>query len=397
MSEPRATITSGPPMERRTGRPRVMLRMVIMLACVGVLFFLVFGFGVFRNIMIGRFLATLSNPPQTVAVVQAETSLWQPALSTVGSIVAINGANLSSEISGIVDTIDFKSGEDVQSGQLLLTLRANNDPALLAQLQATAALDQITYQRDIKQFQADAVAQATVDTDRATLLAAQAQVRAQQALMAEKQVKAPFAGRLGIRLVDIGQYLAAGTEIVTLQQLNPLFIDFYLPQQALAQIAVGQAVTVGIDAYPDQTFTGTISAINSAVDTTTRMVQIRATLANDGLLLRPGMFGTVSVNVGTAQNLITLPLTAIAYNSYGETVYIVTHGKDAKGKAALIANQTFVKLGDTRGDQVAVLQGVAAGDQVVNAGQLKLKNGSIVTINNSTPLPNDINPNPPNE
>ena len=127
------------------------------------------------------------------------------------------------------------------------------------------------------------------------------------------------------------------------------------------------------------------------------MVQIRATLANDGLLLRPGMFGTVSVNVGTAQNLITLPLTAIAYNSYGETVYIVTHGKDAKGKAALIANQTFVKLGDTRGDQVAVLQGVAAGDQVVNAGQLKLKNGSIVTINNSTPLPNDINPNPPNE
>jgi len=396
MTEQRASFTSGP-RAPHPGRPRIALRMIIMLAFVAVLFFLVFGFGVFRNIMIGRFLATLSNPPQTVSTVEAQSSPWQPALSTVGSVVAINGANLSSEIAGIVDTINFKSGEDVQAGQLLLTLRANNDPAVLAQLQATAELDRITYQRDLKQFQADAVAQATVDSDRATLLAAQAQVQAQQALIAEKQVRAPFAGRLGIRLVDIGQYLAAGTEIVTLQQLNPLFIDFYVPQQALAQINVGQTVIVGIDAYPDKNFTGTISAINSAVDTTTRMVQVRATLANDDLLLRPGMFGTVNVSVGAAQNLITLPLTAVAYNSYGATVYIVSHGKDAKGKDQLIANQVFVTLGDTRGDQVAVLNGVAAGDQVVNAGQLKLKNGSIVTINNSTQLPNDMNPNPPNE
>jgi membrane fusion protein (multidrug efflux system) len=397
MSEQRATSPSGPPPEPRARRPRIALRMVIMLAAVGVLFFLVFGFGVFRSIMIGRFLATLSNPPQTVATVPAQTSPWQPALSTVGSVVAINGANLSSETSGIVDTIDFKSGEDVKAGELLLTLRPNNDPAVLAQLQATAEINQITYQRDVKQFNADAVAQATVDTDRATLLASQAQVQAQQALMAEKQIKAPFAGRLGIRLVDIGQYLAAGTEIVTLQQLDPLFIDFYLPQQALAQISVGQAVTVGIDAYPDKSFAGTISAINSAVDSTTRMVQIRATLPNDDLLLRPGMFGTVSVNVGAANDLITLPSTAIAYNSYGETVYIVSHGKDAKGKDELIANQVFVKLGDTRGDQVSILQGVKAGDQVVNAGQLKLKNGSPVTINNSIQMPNDMNPNPPNE
>lgn len=373
------------------------LRMVVMLACIGVLFFLVFGFGVFRNIMIARYLATLSNPPQTVATVTATITPWQPALNSVGSLVAINGADLSAEVAGIVDTIDFKSGDDVKAGQLLLTLRPNNDPAVLAQLQATAELDQINYQRDVKQFHANAVAQATVDTDRATLQSAEAQVQAQQALMAEKQVKAPFAGRLGIRQVNLGQYLAAGTTIVTLQQLNPLYIDFYLPQQALAQIAVGQQVDVGIDAYPGQHFTGTVAAINSAVDTTTRTVQVRATLQNAALKLRPGMFGTVKVSVGQPENLVTLPQTAIAYNSYGDTVFIVTHATDAKGRDELVAHQVFVTLGDTRGDQVAVLRGVAAGDQVVNAGQLKLKNGSVVRINNSIEPPNEPNPNPPNE
>ncbi len=392
MSEKIAPVALPPPR-----RPRVVLRLVVMLVCVGVLFFLVFGFGVFRNIMIARFLTTLSNPPQTVAIVQAQSTPWQSALNSVGSLVAINGANLSSEVSGIVDTIDFDSGQTVKTGQLLLTLRANNDPAVLEQLQAVSALDAITYDRDVKQFSADAVSQAVVDTDRATLASAQAQVQAQQELMAEKQVKAPFAGTLGIRQVDLGQYLAAGTQIVTLQQLNPLYIDFYLPQQALAQIGVGQKVSIGIDAFPDKSFQGEISAINSAVGTTTRTVQVRATLRNDDLLLRPGMFGTVSVDVGQPKNLVTLPLTAVAYNSYGDTIFVVTHGKDAKGKDDLVAHQAFVVLGDTRGDQVAVLDGIKDGDQVVNAGQLKLKNGSVVLINNSIEPPNQPNPNPPNE
>jgi membrane fusion protein (multidrug efflux system) len=255
-------------------RPRPVRRLVIMLLAVGILFFLVFGFGAFRSFEIGKFLATLSNPPQTVATIQAATQPWQASLNSVGSVVAINGANLSAQIDGIVDTIDFKSGESVPAGQLLLTLRPVNDAALLAQLQATAALDAINYQRDLKQFQADAVSMATVDADAASLKTATAQVEAQQALISEKQIRAPFAGTLGIRQVDIGQYLAAGTEIVTLQQLNPLFVDFYLPQQALAQIAVGQAVSIGVDAFPGKTFPGTITAINSALDTATRTVQV---------------------------------------------------------------------------------------------------------------------------
>ncbi len=382
-------------------------RLVIMLLAVGIVFGLIFGFGAFRNIMIGKFLATLSNPSQTVAAIKAADMPWQPSLHAVGSLVAINGANLSAEVSGVVDTIHFESGEDVAAGTLLLTLRANNDPAVLAQLQATAALDEVNYRRDVKQLAADGVSQATVDTDRATLASANAQVQAQQLLIAEKQIRAPFAGRLGIRQVDLGQYLSAGTEIVTLQQLDPLYVDFYVPQQALSQINVGQALTVSIDAFPGRGFPGTITAINSAIDTTTRMVQVRAGLSNPGLVLRPGMFATVDVGIGQPQNFVTLPQTAITYNPYGDTVFIVTPdnkplaGKTPNGKAAkgggLVANQQFVTEGETRGDQVAITRGVNVGDQVVTAGQIKLKNGSPVTINNSIQPTNDANPSPPNE
>ena len=382
-------------------------RLVIMLLAVGIVFGLIFGFGAFRNIMIGKFLATLSNPSQTVAAIKAADMPWQPSLHAVGSLVAINGANLSAEVSGVVDTIHFESGEDVAAGTLLLTLRANNDPAVLAQLQATAALDEVNYRRDVKQLAADGVSQATVDTDRATLASANAQVQAQQLVIAEKQIRAPFAGRLGIRQVDLGQYLSAGTEIVTLQQLDPLYVDFYVPQQALSQINVGQALTVSIDAFPGRGFPGTITAINSAIDTTTRMVQVRAGLSNPGLVLRPGMFATVDVGIGQPQNFVTLPQTAITYNPYGDTVFIVTPdnkppaGKTPNGKAAkgggLVANQQFVTEGETRGDQVAITRGVNVGDQVVTAGQIKLKNGSPVTINNSIQPTNDANPSPPNE
>ncbi len=372
-------------------------RLIIMLALVAVVLGGVFGFGAFKGIMIGKFLATLSNPPQTVATITAAETQWQPSLNAVGSIVAINGANVSAEVAGIVDTINFKSGDNVAKGALLVTLRPNNDNAVLAQLQATAKLDAIDYQRDLKQFQADAVSQAQVDTDRATFEAAQAQVAAQQALIDEKQIKAPFAGTLGIRQVDVGQYLTAGTQIVTLQQLNPLYVDFYVSQQALAQISVGQTVTATVDAFPGQSFSGTIESINAAVDTTTRTVQVRATISNDALLLRPGMFASVNIGVGQPHNFITLPQTAITYNPYGDTVYVVVSGKDANGNETLIAKQQFVQVGDTRGDQIAITKGLNVGDVVVTAGQLKLHQGSIVMINNSIQMSNDPHPNPPNE
>jgi membrane fusion protein (multidrug efflux system) len=376
---------------------RIVGRLVIVVAVLAILFALVFGWGALKSHFIGKFLATLPYQPQTVSDITAGETSWQPSMSAVGSVVAINGANLSSEVSGIVDTINFESGDNVTPGQTLLTLRSNNDPALLAQLQATAAVDESNYERDRKQFRADAVSQAQVDTDHATYLAAQAQVQGQLAQMAEKVVKAPFAGTLGIRQVNLGQYLAAGTEIVSLQQLDPLFVDFYLPQQALAQIKTGQPVKVLVDAFPGQSFAGTISAINSAVDTASRTIQVRAKIENASLRLRPGMFATVTIAVGTPASLVTLPQTTITYNPYGDTVYVLHNGQDHFGKPALIANQTFVQVGDTRGDQVAILKGLAPGDRVVTAGQLKLHNGSTVTVDNAVPVPDETNPNPPNE
>lgn len=367
-------------------------RMTIMLVIVVVIFALVFGWGALRAVFIGKFLKSFANQVQTVATIQAQETPWQPAVQSVGTLTAINGASLSAEIGGIVDSINFESGKDVQKGEVLLTLRPNTDPAVLAQYQAQARLDAITYARDQKQFAANAIAQAQLDTDRANLDAAQAQVAAQQASMAEKIVRAPFSGRLGIRQVDLGQYLQAGTAIVTLEQLNPLFVDFYLPQQALAQLQVGQAVDVGLDAYPGQSFKAKITAIGATVDAATRSIAVRAVLENDQLRLRPGMFTTVSVETGAAQEAVTLPQTAITYSSYGDTVYLVKHGKDA-----LVASQVFVTLGATRGDQVQVLSGVKPGDEVVTAGQVKLHNGSPVAVNNTIQPGNDANPNPPNE
>jgi len=372
-------------------------RMIIMLACVGLLFGAVFGFGAFKSYMIGQFLKGFANQTQTVATTIATTSEWQPQISSVGSLVAVNGASLSSETAGIVDSIHFDSGADVPAGALLLTLRANNDPAVLAQLQAAASLDAITTARDVKQLQADAISQAQLDTDRANLQAAEAQVQSQEALMAEKQIRAPFAGRLGIRQVDVGQYLPMGTAIVTLEQLNPLYVDFYLPQQTLSALSAGQQVQVTLDAFPGETFPAKLVAIDAVVDPATRNVQVRATLANDALKLRPGMFASVSIGVGTQQSLITLPQTAISYNPYGDTVFIVEHAKDSSGKPELLAQQVFVTLGDTRGDQVSVLSGVNPGDEVVTAGQLKLRNGAPITVNNVVQPTNNPNPTPPNQ
>lgn len=372
-------------------------RMTIMLVVVLVIFAGLAGWGVLRSIFIGKFLKTFANQVQTVAAIKAEETPWQPSLQTVGTVTAINGASLSAEVGGIVDSINFESGADVQKGDVLLTLRPNNDPAVLAQLQAQARLDAINYARDQKQFAANAVSQSTVDTDRANLDAANAQVAAQQASMAEKIVRAPFSGRLGIRQVDLGQYLQPGTAIVTLEQLNPLFVDFYLPQQSIAQLQTGQKVDVSVDAYPGQSFAAQITAIGATIDSATRSLAVRATLANDELKLRPGMFASIAVESGAPKQAITLPQTAISYSSYGDTVYLITAGKDAQGQDAQVAKQVFVTLGATRGDQVQVLSGVQAGDEVVTAGQVKLHNGAPVTINNSIQPDNSPNPNPPNE
>jgi membrane fusion protein (multidrug efflux system) len=371
--------------------------MVIMLIAVAIVFGGIFGFQVFKAAMIKKFMSSMQAPPQTVSTTKAELSPWQPKIEAVGSLRAVRGSDLSLEVSGVVDSISFNSGDDVKQGDVLLKLRAADDVAKLESLQATAVLNQLTYDRDLKQFKIQAVSQATLDTDKANLKNAQAQVTQQQAILDKKTLRAPFAGHLGIRAVDLGQYLSAGTAIVTLQALDPVYMDFFVPQQSVARIHIGAAVTVNVDAFKDRTFPGEISAINPKVDASSRNVQIRATLKNADHKLLPGMYATVDILTGAPENYVTLPQTAITYNPYGDTVYVVDDkgggsGGEAGGKSQLIARQSFVTTGPTRGDQVAVLKGVSAGQTVVTAGQIKLHNGSPVLINNSIMPTADASP-----
>jgi membrane fusion protein (multidrug efflux system) len=365
-------------------------RMVIMLVAVAVVFGGIFGFQAFKASMIKQFMSSMSAPPQTVSATKAGYSEWQPKIEAVGSLRAVKGADLSLEVSGVVDSISFNSGDDVEQGAPLLKLRADDDIAKLESLQATADLNEITFDRDQKQFKMQAVSQATLDTDTANLKNAKAQVAQQQAILDKKFLRAPFAGHLGIRAVDLGQYLGAGTVIVTLQALDPIFVDFFVPQQSVDQVRLGQAVSLKVDAFQDRTFAGEISAVNPKVDPSSRNVQIRATLKNADHKLIPGMYATIDITTGAPQSYITLPQTVITYNPYGDTVYVVdSKTPAADGKPVYVARQTFVTTGPTRGDQVAVLKGVNDGDMIVTAGQLKLHNGSTVLIDNSiTPTAN---------
>jgi len=359
------------------------------------------GIAWFKNMVAGKIhesLAGLATAPQTVSTTEATAEEWQPQLQTVGTLRAVNGTDISPQVAGVISAIHFESGADVTKGTLLLELQAADDIAKLQSLQATAALARITYNRDLQQLKAQAVSQQTVDTDAQNLKSAEAQVVQQQATVDYKMIRAPFDGHLGIRMVDLGQYLSPGTPVVTLQALDPIFVDFYLPEQALAQIKVGQTLTISVDTFPGGTFAGKIAAINSRVDAATRNVQVRAQVDNPDHKLLPGMFATVEINTGAPQRLVTLPLTSIAFNPYGNTVYIVEDkGTGPNGQPQKIARQTFVTTGATRGDQVAVVSGVKEGQVVVTAGQNKLHNGSPITVNNTVQPTADARPTPTDE
>ena len=370
-------------------------RMIVMLVAVAVVFGGIFGFISFGHYMRDKFMHSMGMPPQTVSTMIAATEDWQPKLLAVGSLRAVNGTNLSPQVAGTVSAIHFESGADVKAGALLVELAQSDDQGKLRSLQATVALDRITLNRDEKQLQVHAVSQQVVDTDEQNLKNAQGQVDQQQATLDYKNIRAPFDGRIGVRQVDLGQYLAPGTTIATLQSLDPIYVDFYLPQQALSQLKVGLSVTASVDAYPDQSFQGEITAINPLVDSSTRNIQIRATLKNPDHLLLPGMYGKVEITTGQAQRYVTLPTTAIAFNSFGDTVFLVDDkGKDDKGNPKLVARQIVVTTGMTRGDQVAVLSGVKQGDTVITAGQIKLRNGVPVITNNKIEPKFDANQQP---
>ena len=370
-------------------------RMIIMLIIVGVIFGVIFGFKGFQSYMMKKYMSSAAAPAVTVSVVTAATEEWQPQISAVGTLRAARGVDISSEVAGIVQNVNCKSGDNVKAGQTILQLNADSDIAQLQTLSAARDLSQSVYERNKKQFIAQAVSKASLDADAADLKVKQAQVAQQEALLRKKTISAPFAGRLGIFSVNPGQYLNPGDKIVTLQALDSIYVDFYLPQQELSRVASGQAVAAVTDTYPDKKFNGRISAISPKVDLQTRNVQIEALIANPRHELLPGMYATIKIQAGKSNRYLTLSRTAVTFNPYGETVYIVEEkGKTKDGKPALFVRQTFVTLGSSRGDQVAILKGVKEGERVVTSGQLKLKSGSQIVINNQVQPSSDANPVP---
>ncbi|MGJ7572132.1 efflux RND transporter periplasmic adaptor subunit [Variovorax sp. RB2P76] len=367
-----------------------------------------------KFLQIRALIAAVPKPgAQTVSTVEVQKLQWQSQFTAVGTLNPVRGADLSTEVAGLVRAVHFKSGQDVKAGALLVELNADSDIALLHSAEAAAAQAATVLKRDQAQLAVQAVAQAQIDADTNDLKAKRAQVEQQAAVVAKKSIRAPFAGRLGISALNPGQYVNAGDKLVTLQTLDPIYVDFSLPQQQLAGLAVGQVVNLSVDTFPDQTFSGKINAISPKVDSATRNVQVEATIANPKQVLLPGMFANVKIDIGGAQERLTLPSTAVTYNPYGSTVYVVKQAEppkpgapgaagtpapapatDAQGKPQLIAQQVFIETGPTRGDQISIVKGLQAGQVVVSSGQNKLKNGTPVTVDNSVQPTNDPNPKP---
>jgi len=403
-----------------SARPKQRKRLIIVILVVAILFALLIGFNTFKGIMIGKFMKSMGNPPQTVSTMTVEYQAWQPHVQAVGNVRAVHGADLAFDVAGLVESVDVKSGADVKKGQELIKLVDADDRAKLEALKATAQLAKLTADRSKQQLAVQAISKAQYDADMANLKSAQANAAAQQALVDKKTLRAPFAGRIGIITANPGQYINVGTTVVTLQQLDPVYVDFTVPQSSLNELQVGGKVEVTADAFKDKTFTGNVSATDPKIDLSTRNVGVEATVSNPDKLLVPGMFTKVAVDSGATQRYLTLPQTAISYAPYGDTVFVVHEGSppetdangqpvkakpaaaDAEAKPAAkdkngpshYVQQVVVTVGQTRGDQVAIEGGIKQGDVIVTSGQLKLKNGTPVNVNNKVQPAFNPKPNP---
>lgn len=369
-------------------------RMIWMLVGVAVLMGLIIGFNIFKTTMIKQYLAGAGAPPATVSTMVVGIEEWQPQLTAAGSLRAFRGVELGTEVNGIVKDVFVKSGMDVKAGTLLIAMVQDADQAQLMTLQAQADLAKIVNDRDRQQLAIEAISKNAFDASSADFKAKSAQVQQQTAQIAKKNVQAPFSGRVGIITLNPGQFINSGDKIMTLQTIDPIYVDFTVPQSVVAQIKKDQVVNLIADAFGTQVFKGKITAISPKIETNTRNIQVEAVLPNPEKKLLPGMFANVKVDTGEKVKYLTVPQTAVTYNPYGSIVYIVKETAAQDGKAKLEAQQVFVTTGLTRGDQVAILKGITAGDTIVTSGQLKLKNGTPLIVNNAVKPANNPNPKP---
>jgi len=371
-------------------------RMIWMLVGVFVLMGLIIGFNLFKTIMIKKYLAGAGSPPATVTTMLVNEEEWQPQLTASGSLRAFRGVELSTEVNGIVKNVFVKSGMDVKEGTLLMAMVQDADRAQLQSLQAQADLARVVNERDRQQLAIEAISKNAFDSSTAEYKSKVAQVEQQAALIAKKNLKAPFAGRVGIVSINPGQFINSGDKIMTLQTLDPIYVDFTMPQSVAAQIQKDQVVNLASDAFGNQNFKGKITAISPRIEANTRNIQIEALVSNPDKKLLPGMFASLKVDLGDKVRYITVPQTSVTYNPYGSIIYLAKEVKGASkdGKPMLEAQQVFVTTGPTRGDQVAIIKGITVGDTIVTSGQLKLKNGTPLIVNNQVLPANNPNPKP---
>lgn len=359
--------------------------MIKRLMLIGLLTVLLFGalFG-WRFMQIKQGMEShRSPPPPTVAITKVKREMWQPFHSAIGSLVAARGIEVSNDLPGKVVHIHFQSGQSVEAGELLIELDTASEEAELARLEAARGLARIQHKRAEELVTTSYVSKSNYDETKALLAQANASVLSQKTLIGKNKIRAPFSGKLGIRRVDVGQYLPAGTPMVPLQTLSPLYADFSLPERYLARLAPGQTIDIYVQAYPDQRFEGVVSALNPGIDRDTRNIKLRATLSNQEGLLRPGMFARVVIRLGDKKETLTLPDSAITFNTYGDSVFVVI---DKEGSHTVERRQ--VKTGQTREGRVEITDGLEAGQMVVSAGQVKLRNGISVLLDDQ-PAPGE--------
>lgn len=352
----------------------------------------------------GKQMMKAGPPPETVATGKANKQAWEETIPAVGSIVAARGVSVSNDAAGIVSRILFESGASVREGQVLVELDTSVERAQLASNRARQDLARVTASRSQALHASGSISAAQLDADEAALKSTTTDTGALQAQVGRKTVRAPFSGRLGIRLVNLGQYLTPGTPIATLEAIDTVYVDFSVPQQRLADVALGMPVRVDVEGVENAAKEGEISALDPAIDPTTRTIKLRASLLNKDQVLRPGMFATIAVVLPKKNDFVTVPDTAIVHAPYGDSVFVVEDKKDesgslvkdAQGKPAKVARQQFVKVGEARGDYVAILDGVADGQEVVTAGAFKLRNGSGVVVNNEVKPTPALAPHPEN-
>ena len=355
----------------------------------------VFAFGI-KALQIGKMMSTPQTmPPTTVSSVSVKEEDWAPRLTAVGSVSAVQGAVVSAELAGVVSEINFENGGEAKKGKVLMKLDASQEEALLRSAEAEAQLAQTDLERSRDLAMKKVVSSAELDSAQSKFRRLNAVVDQVRSSIAKKTLIAPFDGQLGIRQVNVGQMINAGQQVVPLTSLDPVFADFALPQQYLGQLTPGLEVHVTTDAIPGRVFNGKLTAINSMVDSSTRNITLQATLDNSDHALRPGMFAKAEVMLPEKHKALVVPGSAISYAPFGDSVFVIEKKKDEKtGKESQVIRQQFVRVGEGRGDLVAITQGLKAGETIVSTGVFKLRNGMSVTINNDLAPNPQVNPNP---